>query len=334
MRPLRRTVRRALALATAAAPAVVLTACSSIPFIGRSHETWGFAAPWDPRSTRSLAAHAAALDVAVTGWIALDSLTGAPRAMYTDSSAALATSRFAFLTSFGGDRFRTDVVRALGADAGAAARTAGATAALLAAGGYRGLVIDFEGHTAADRAALLRVVAALADSAHARGVGTVAVALPAADTANYPARPFLEHADLVVVMLYDEHWAGSGPGSIASPAWVRARLQARVGEVGPSRIVAALPVYGYRWPVTGAAEVISYRDAERLAGEAGMQLVREPSTLELRATRANEWQLWIGDAETLRGLRTNVEQSGIRRVALWRLGLEDPQIWAGGGPGR
>jgi peptidoglycan-N-acetylglucosamine deacetylase len=330
MRPSRRPARCALAVAAA----VALTACSSIPFIGRSRETWGFAAPWDARSARSLAAHGAALDVAVTGWIGLDSATGVPRAMYPDSSAAAATTRFAFLTSFAGSRFRTDVIRALGADAGASARLGGATAALLAAGGYRGVVIDFEGHAAADRVALLRVVAALADSAHAHGVRTVAVALPAADTANYPARPFLEHADLVVVMLYDEHWAGSGPGSIASPSWVRERLQARVGEVGPSRIVAALPVYGYRWPVAGAAEVISYRDAERLAGEAGMQLVREPSTLELRATRANEWQLWVSDAESLRALRTNVEQSGVRRIALWRLGLEDPQVWAGAGPGR
>jgi peptidoglycan-N-acetylglucosamine deacetylase len=334
MRPFHQTARSALAAAVVVA---VLAACGSvsIPFFsGRSRETWGFTAPWDERSARSLAAHGAALDVAVTGWIALDSLSGEPHAGYPDSVRPATPVRYAMLTSFTGDRFRPEMVRALGADRAAAARVAGATAALLARAGYRGLVIDLEGHSAADLPARLALIAALADSAHAHGVSTVAVTVPAADTAGYPARPFLEHADLVIALLYDEHWAGSGPGSIASPAWVRERLQVRVGEVGPSRLVAALPVYGYRWPVVGAAEVVSYRDAERWAGVAGSQLVREPSTLELRATRANEWQLWVTDAESLRGLRAEVERSGVRRIALWRLGLEDPQLWAGGGPGR
>jgi len=331
MRSSARLLRRALA---AAAP-IALAACASIPFLGgRARETWGFTAPWDPRSAASLAAHDAALDVAVTGWLALDSATGVPSALYADSAASRAGARFAILTSFAGDHFRPEVIRSLGSDDAARGRAAGTAAALLARGGYRGVVLDFEGHVAADLPALLRVINAVADSAHAHGIGTVAVAVPAGDTSGYPARAFLEHADLVVVMLYDEHWSSSGPGPIASPNWVRERLQTRVGEVGPSRLVAALPVYGYRWPVAGAADVIGYRDAEQLAGTAGVQLAREPSTLELHAARTNEWELWIGDAESLRGLRAEVERSGVRRVALWRLGLEDPQVWAGAGPGK
>ena len=310
-------------------------ACGSVPFLGgHSRETWGFTAPWDPRSAASLAAHGTALDVAVTGWIALDTVTGSPHAAYVDSAAATTHQRYALLSSFAGDHYRTDVIRALAADSALLSRAASETAALLGRGGYQGVVLDFEGHTATDLPALLRVIGAIADAAHRRGVGTVAVAIPAADTVAYPARPFLEHADLVVVMLYDEHWATSAAGSIASPEWVRQHIQTRVGEIGPSRIVAALPIYGYRWPVTGPAEVIGYADAERLAGGAGVQLVREPSTLELHAARANEWELRIGDATTLRALRENVERSGIRRVALWRLGLEDPQVWAGAAPGR
>src|SRR5262245_66237256 len=38
-------------------------------------ELWAFTGPWDPRSDTSLRANAARLDVAVTGWIGLDSAT-------------------------------------------------------------------------------------------------------------------------------------------------------------------------------------------------------------------------------------------------------------------
>ena len=112
---------------------------------------------------------------------------------------------------------------------------------------YVGLVLDFEDLKRDDLPALLRVVGSITDSAHARGVATIAVAVPAADTAAYPGKPIVGVADLVMPMLYDEHWSTSGPGAISSPEWVRSTLAMRIAEVGASRIVAALPTYGYRW---------------------------------------------------------------------------------------
>ena len=77
---------------------------------------------------------------------------------------------------------------------------------------YAGLVLDFEALDARDLPALLRVVKAITDSAHAHGVSTIAVAIPATDTAAYPAKPIVGVADLVMPMLYDQHWSTSGPG--------------------------------------------------------------------------------------------------------------------------
>jgi spore germination protein YaaH len=41
----------------------------------------------------------------------------------------------------------------------------------------------------------------------------------------------------------------------------------------------------------------------------------------------NEWELWVADAELLRELVREAQELGVRRVALWRLGLEDPAVW-------
>lgn len=313
---------------------LLLAGCASLPIIGgrfRPH-FWGFLAPWDPRSLTSAAEHGAKLDAVVSGWVGIDTLTGRPFAMYPDSGSrsAAAGSRMMLVTSYAGDRFQTRVVRALAAAPESLAEAAGTIAGLATRGGYAGMVLDFEGHSSAEREAMLAVVGAIADSAHRRGVSPVVVAVPATDTAAYPARAIVAAgADLVLVMLYDEHWAGSPPGPIASPEWARRRLATRVAEVGASRIVAGLPVYGYHWRPDAPTDVVGYADALRLATAAGLTLEREPASQTLRVVRPDSSQVWVADAVLLRTLVDDAERAGVKRFALWRLGLEDPAIWEG-----
>jgi spore germination protein YaaH len=159
----------------------------------------------------------------------------------------------------------------------------------------------------------------------------VIVAIPASDTVAYPARLFDGSADLLLVKLYDQHWSTSPPGTIASPEWVRRTLGMRVAERGASRLVAALPAYGYLWRPNTVAATIGFADAAKLAAESGTALIRDPATSTLRAVRAgvDGWELWVSDAELLAALEREVVALGVRRVALWRLGLEDPAIWGG-----
>ena len=153
------------------------------------------------------------------------------------------------------------------------------------------------------------------------------MAIPAADTAAYPTRTFMSAVDLLIVMLYDEHWSTSAPGPIATPSWVRRTLGLRVAEVGASRIVAALPVYGYQWRTARPATPLSFDDARRAAAQASVGLVRDPSSQSLHASQPGDWELWQSDAELLRALRDEVTSLGVTKIALWRLGLEDPGVW-------
>ncbi|MDQ6634669.1 MAG: hypothetical protein M3Z10_07910 [Gemmatimonadota bacterium] len=306
-------------------------ACASLPIIGRRPpEFWGFVAPWDATSPRSAVAHARSLRAVVTGWLALDTLTGMPVPLYADTLARAlpaGTMRFALVTSFLVDSFRTETIRRLYADSIALARSAGAVAAHSAQLGYRGVILDFEGMSPRDLPALLGVARAIHDSAHARGVDDVVMAVPASDTAAYPGRPLLSSVDGLVVMLYDEHWAGSPPGAIASPTWARRVLNIRVSEVGAANIVASLPLYGYFWKTGAAGEAIGYPEAQRRAAEASAPLEREPSTATLRASNPNDWQIWVSDAVLVDSLVSDASRIGVRRFALWRLGLEDPDLW-------
>lgn len=293
-------------------------------------EVWAFTAPWDSLSDASLRKNATRLDVAVTGWIALDSVTAQPirPPLFADTiHLAAAVRRMAIVTSWHGDRFHPSTIRTLARDDARLAQAAGAIAAQAAMMRYAGLVLDFEALERADLAALLRVVTAITDSAHARRVSTIVVAIPASDTAAYPARPIADVADFVLPMLYDQHWSTSGPGPISDPAWMRDMVARRVAEVGAARVIAALPMYGYRWRAERPAEIVSYADARRLARAARVPLTRDASSGTLRAAKSGDWEMWVTDAQLIAALMRQATQAGVTRVALWRMGQEDPEIW-------
>jgi len=296
-------------------------------------ELWAFTGPWDARSDSSLRANALHLDVAVTGWIGLDSNTAQPilPSPYPDTLRLGGTraKRMAIVTSWHGDRFHPNSIRALGRDDGRLARAAGAIAAHAAKLRYAGLVLDFESLERTDRQSLLHVIKAIADSAHGRHVSTIVVAIPATDTAVYPAKPLIAVADLIMPMLYDEHWSTSSPGAISEPDWVKSSLATRIAEVGSSKIVAALPVFGYRWSLKtkSAAEDVTFAEAKHSAAQAGVQLARDQKTSTLHGAKPGEWEIWVTDAELLSALVRQTTDAGVRRVALWRIGQEDPAIW-------
>jgi spore germination protein YaaH len=318
----------------AGAAAFVVTACSTPPSVApgpavASTVTWGFTAPWDPRSDSSVRENSARLDAVITGWIQLDSATGMPHLQFADRAAvAPSTSRFALVSSYSSGRFRPDVVRRLAADDRTLADAAEALARIVSTGSYTGLVFDFEEQRRADTTLVLRAIRAFGDAARTRGARTVAVAIPAGDTAAYPTRMFADAADALVVMLYDEHWSTSGPGPIASPQWVSRTLARRVGDIGPDRLIAALPLYGYRWGTNPTADALSYSAAQRAVADAGVEISRDPVSGSLHAALPGQWTLWVSDAELVRTLRAEVLALGVTHFALWRLGQEDPAVWS------
>ncbi len=310
---------------------MLLSACAHFPSQPRSGaDYWGFTGPWDRRSDVSVERHGSSLARIITGWIALDTISFLPVQLYPDSigkTPALASRAMALITSHNGGRFHPEIIRGLGSDAVATGVTAGAIAAMVDSSRYSGVVMDFEGMTPRDLDQLLAFTSAVADSVRAHGVGTVVIAVPAGDTAAYPAALLLQAADLIMPILYDQHWTDSPPGPIASPEWVMRNLGTRVAEVGAARIVAAFPLYGYRWRKTAETEVVGFDDARRLATVTNVRLTRDHASATLHATSPEGWEMWVSDRVLLETLVRGARQLGVRTFALWRLGLEDQEVW-------
>jgi len=308
-----------------------LAACAHLPSQPRGQAAfWGFTGPWDRRSDSSVVEHGSSLAQVITGWIALDTTSFRPVLLYPDSIGnlpAVAPRKTALITSYFGSRFHPEIIRGIGGSAQVSAITAGAIAALVDSGEYRSVVVDFEGMTPRDLNQLLTFTRAVADSVRAHGVSTVVIAVPAGDTAAYPAPLLLQPADLIMAVLYDQHWSDSPPGPIAAPDWVMRNLGTRVAEVGAARIIAAFPLYGYRWRRSAETEVISYDEARRLATMTNTPLSRDHASATLHALSPEGWEVWVTDRVLLAALVRDARQLGVTTFALWRLGLEDSTVW-------
>lgn len=303
---------------------LVLAACAP------AQRVWVFTAPWDPASDSAVARRVTGDAALVSGWMALDTLGAAPRLLYADrlvTDSTRRTDRFVLVTSYLGDRFHPETIRRLAQDAeerGRAARVLQSTVRDLR---YHGVVLDLEALAPDDTLALAAVVGALADAARAGGARVVAIAVPALDTVAYPPRLLLRHVDRLVVMLYDQHWAGGAPGPVADRTWAREALARWVAAAGPDRIVAAYPTYGYHWKPGAPTAVVGFRDLERLARESGVVAVRDTLSGSLHLSLGENGAMWLADGPLLAQYLSDARALGVRTVALWRLGLEDPAVW-------
>ncbi len=315
-------------LCVALATLVAATGCVRIPATTPVPVSWwAFSDPSDARSAQTIATRAD-IDVALTGWIVIDSATYRPVRPYSDSVALPPnTARLAFVTTYQGGRHRPETIRGLATDAGAMRHGASLIVAEALAKGYSGIVIDFAGMTARDLDALMAVAGAITDTAHAHNLRPVVIAVPAADTSGYPGQLLSSVSDLLLVLSYDQHAQGTAPGSPASPEWVGQKLRARAAEAGSNRIVAAIPVDGYHWIRYGEASRITFMEANRMLQRTGSRIERDPVTHTLHG-QLDDAEIWVSDSELVNILVRDARRMGVNRFVLWRLGGEDPRIGA------
>lgn len=205
--------------------------------------------------------------------------------------------------------------------------------------GLAGVEIDIENIYPQDRQLFNQFIRELA-GALAGGNYYLSVALPArldgqtgiswSDSFDYSTVGFL--ADQVVIMAYDEHGVFGGAGPIASLPWVEKVILSVLKEIPPAKVVLGIPAYGFDWS-TGqpSPRYISY------------SLARETAAFYQIAIRWDEWaqvpfftytdengachEVYFENASSWAGKLDLVAKYNLRGVAIWRLGLEDPQGW-------
>lgn len=259
--------------------------------------------------------------------IVIDSLTLSPVLRISQPDASGSASRIAVVTTFEGNRYHPEAIRALTEDAAASGAFASRVASAAIQGGS-GMFVDFQGSTPDELSANTSILRALGDSARTRGVTPIGVIVPPGDTIGYPTAILARTFDLVVVRLNGEHRNGTSPGALLSPEWMTRQIGMRSSAIGVNRIVAELPLFGYKWDRGGVATQITFAEAQAIVrSEAGVFRRDQASGSITASSVRNGWTIWIGDATTLERLVAVARRAGVRRFAL--LGPEgaDPEIW-------
>ena len=296
--------------------------------------TVGFEVPWDPSSTASLQRHIGDLDWLAPLWVTvtgpqhqinflpdpegravIDSVPSRPLILPvvqnfahgqvdpagTESMLADARLRKAFL-----DRFETFLLSVHAS----------------------GAVFDFEELDPAGRAHYLQLLQE-ARRRFAPRKWLVTVALPIGSDWNLGA--FATVSDKLFLMAYDEHSDDSAPGPIASQGWWAGNLAAALRQIPAGKAIVTIGNYSYDWH-DGSGEPLSVEEAWQRASDNDVKPTfdRASGNSSFAYTDENNTAhtVWILDAASAYNELSLLDRAGIRQVALWRLGFEDPGLWS------
>ena len=146
------------------------------------------------------------------------------------------------------------------------------------------------------------------------------------DAFDYPFIGMI--ADRVVVMAYDEHYRGGGPGPVASLAWCEKIYSYAVKTIPADKLVMGIPLYGRGWQTPSLAKAYKNPEIVSELRKKGIQPTRDArnggsySFTETVAVNVHY--------ETLQSLEAKLKLYGqrpIRGVAYWRIGQEPAGFW-------
>ena len=197
--------------------------------------------------------------------------------------------------------------------------------------GLAGINIDFENVPSAAQPGLRIFMRELSERFHLAGL-EVSQSVPLDDPA-FDYRGLAQYSDYLILMAYDEHWSTSTAGPLASQRWYRAALRRRFTEVPPQKCLIALGNYGYDWKGhEKAASEISFQEALTTARESEGTIRLDPRALNPTFDYADDHDVphhvWFLDGVTAFNQIVEGQRHDPRGFALWRLGSEDPAIWA------
>ena len=141
-------------------------------------------------------------------------------------------------------------------------------------------------------------------------------------------------ADYVVIMGYDEHYAGSTEaGSVASLDYVTYGIEEALQEVPAEKLVNAIPFYTRIWKTTAeglGSEAYGMSEIQQFIANHNMKVEWNGVTGQNYAEAADDeatYQIWIEDAESIEAKLKVMESHAVAGVAEWCLGMETEDVW-------
>ena len=174
--------------------------------------------------------------------------------------------------------------------------------------------------------------------------------VPMSHTSFYNRKEQANFADYVIIMGYDEHYAGSPEaGSVASLSWVTQGVSDTLKEVPANQVILGMPFYTRVWSETPVEsdstatdetdttvdyELSSYAtnmtEVQKLISANGVQPVWLDDIGQNYVEYQNggvNYKIWIEDATSLEKKLIVMDTYGLAGGSFWKLGMEDSSIW-------
>jgi len=207
--------------------------------------------------------------------------------------------------------------------------------------GFDGVNIDIEDIYKSDRNSYTDLIRQMKEKLGAKGY-MITVSIPAKtfdDPTNSYSYPFDykgigKYADRVAIMTYDEHgaWTGSGSGPIASITWQEKVVKYAITQMSKEKILLGVPVYGFDW--TKGKSWPKYSSYEMTMETVKSKSLQVSWDDKYKVPYINYWdsngqkEIWFENASSFSYKINLASKYGLKGIAIWRIGMEDPSIWS------
>ncbi len=201
--------------------------------------------------------------------------------------------------------------------------------------GADGVNVDFEKITRECAPHYVQFIRELTLACHANGIlVSVDNFVPTEYTAHYNRHSQAEFVDYIIIMGYDEHYAGSPEaGSVASVPWMQEGIENTLKYVPKERVINAVPFYTRVWMTEGGdvkSEAVTMATSQDFLTRNGLTATWNEATFQNYAEVSMGgilYQVWMEDADSMEVRLSVMDALGIAGVASWKLGQETSDIW-------
>lgn len=204
--------------------------------------------------------------------------------------------------------------------------------------GMDGINVDFENLKEAGIPHYLQFLRELTSAAHAQNlVVSVDTPVPQAYTMYYQRGEQARFVDYMIVMAYDEHFAGSEEaGSVSSLPFVQQAVEEMTRVMPANQVICGIPFYTRVWTEKFGqsaitSEVLGMDGAKNYAKENQMtetwdaSLGQNVATVETSDAR---YTIWMEDEQSMEEKLKVIQSADLAGVAEWKLGFERADIWS------
>lgn len=204
--------------------------------------------------------------------------------------------------------------------------------------GMDGINVDFENLKEAGIPHYLQFLRELTSAAHAQNlVVSVDTPVPQAYTMYYQRGEQARFVDYMIVMAYDEHFAGSEKaGSVSSLPFVQQAVEEMTRVMPADQVICGIPFYTRVWTEKFGqsaitSEVLGMDGAKNYAKENQMtetwdaSLGQNVATVETSDAR---YTIWMEDEQSMEEKLKVIQSADLAGVAEWKLGFECADVWS------